>query len=214
VIYVQVIVLEQGWLRAEQRDFMVALSRDTRYGIIMGRNNAKPVTNNRNQVVKAFLHSPPEHKFLLMMDNDVVPKCNLLDYIEHDLDIVVFPCPIWRPAQSSESPVVWNIRIQDEEGNLINGKIRASGLREISEGGTGAILIARRVLEHSAMRAPFLDELDEWGVRAFGHDLAFCARAREAGFRVWAALDCPCRHWDTLDLSIVDALFKHQETEG
>ena len=130
--YVQVIVLELGWLRAEQRDFMVMLSRDDRYGIIMGRNNAKPVINNRHQIVRQFLHSPPEHKFLLMMDNDVVPTANPLDYIEHDLDIVVFPCPIWRPAQGSESPVVWNIRLRDEEGQIICGRIKAHGLREIS----------------------------------------------------------------------------------
>jgi GT2 family glycosyltransferase len=204
MIYVQVIVLELGWLRAEQRDFMVMLSRDDRYGLIMGRNNAKPVTNNRNQIVKKFLDSP--HDFLLMMDNDVVPRNNPLDYIENDLDIVVFPCPIWRPAQGSESPVVWNIRMEDEKGDRIVGRIPASGLREISEGGTGAMLIARRVLE--AVHAPFVEEMDEYGVSTLGHDLAFCARAREAGFKVWAALDCPCRHWDTLDLSVVDSIFK------
>jgi len=209
-IYVQVIVLTLGWLRAEQRDFMVALSRDDRYNIIMGRNNGKPVTNNRNQIVKAFLHSPPDHKFLLMMDNDVVPKRNPLDYVEHDLDIVVFPCPIWRPGSDPAHPVVWNIRLQDKEGQLVCGRIPAHGLREISEGGTGAILISRRVLEHPAMRAPFVEEMDEYGVSTLGHDLAFCARAREAGFKVWAALDCPCRHWDTLDLSIVDELFKQE----
>lgn len=210
MIKVQVVVLTLGWLRAEQRDFMVALSRDDRYGIVMGKRNAKPVTNNRNQIVKIFLDSPPEHKFLLMMDNDVVPLCNPLDYVEHDLDVVVFPCPLWRPAAGSKNPVVWNIRQRDEEGQLIIGKIRASGLREISEGGTGAILIARRVLEHPAMRAPFVEEADEYGVSTLGHDLAFCARAREAGFRIWAALDCPCSHWDTLDLGLVDMLFKER----
>jgi hypothetical protein len=208
--YVQIVVLELGWLRAEQRDFMVALSRDDRYNLIMGRNHAKPVTNNRNQIVKTFLHSPPEHEFLLMMDNDVVPRDNPLDYVERDLDIVVFPCPIWKPGQECDNPVVWNIRVRDEEGQVISGKIEGHGLREISEGGTGAILIARRVLEHPDMRAPFVEEMDEYGVSVLGHDLAFCARARAAGFKVWGALDCPCRHWDTLDLGMVDALFRRE----
>lgn len=208
-VYVQIIVLTLGWLRAEQRDFMVILSRDDRYGMIMGKNDAKPVTNNRNQIVKAFLDSP--HDFLLMMDNDVVPRGNPLDYIERDLDIVVFPCPIWKPSQGNANPVVWNIRLRDEDGNPTSGKIKAEGLREISEGGTGAMLIARRVLEHPDMAAPFVEEMDEYGVSKMGHDLAFCARAREAGFKVWAALDCPCRHWDELDLSVVDSFFKQEK---
>ena len=187
---------------------MVALSRDERYNIIMGWNHAKPVTNNRNQIVKRFLDSPPEHEFLLMMDNDVVPQNNPLDYIEHNLDIVVFPCPIWKPNQACDSPVVWNIRMRDEDGYLLTGSFKTGGLREISEGGTGAILIARRVLEHPALRSPFVEQMDEYGVSTLGHDLAFCARARAAGFRVWAATDCVCSHWEELDLSIVDSILR------
>lgn len=211
MIYVQVVVLSLGWQRAEQQNFMLALSQENRYRIMLGRGKGKPVTNNRNQIVKRFLDSPPEHKFLLMMDHDVVPQGNPLDYVEHDLDIVVFPCPIWKPTQGAAGPVVWNIRLQDEDGQRIRGKIEASGLREISEGGTGAMLIARRVLEHPDMHAPFVEEMDEYGVSTLGHDLAFCVRARAAGFRVWAALDCPCRHWETLDLSVVDNIFKHEK---
>lgn len=211
MIYVQIITLGLGYLRVEQRDFMVALSRDDRYNIIMGWNHAKPVTNNRNQIVKRFLNSPPEHKFLLMMDNDVVPQNNPLDYIEHDLDIVVFPCPIWKPCQGTDNPVVWNIRKRDEDGSLLRGKrVKAGGLQEISEGGTGAILIARRVFEHPAMRSPFVELMDEYGVSTIGHDIAFCVRAREAGFRVWAATDCVCSHWEELDLSMVDSIFRQR----
>jgi len=208
MIYVQVVVLSLGWMRVEQRDFMIALSHEDRYRIVLGTGKGKPVTNNRNQIAKRLLDSPPEHKFLLVIDNDVVPRCNPLDYVEHDLDIVVFPCPVWKPSQGASSPVAWNIRLQDDEGQRVKGKIKAEGLREISEGGTGAMLIARRVLEHPAMRAAFVEEMDEYGVSTLGHDLAFCVRAREAGFKVWAALDCPCRHWDELDLSVVDSIFK------
>ena len=55
-----------------------------------------------------------------------------------------------------------------------------------------------------------VEEMDEYGVSTLGHDLAFCVRAREAGFRVWAALDCPCSHWEELDLSLVDSIFKRE----
>lgn len=211
MICVQVVVLSLGWLRAEQRDFVLALSHEDRYRVMLGRASAKPVTNNRNQVVKRFLLSPSSPEFLLMMDNDVVPKCNPLDYIEHDLDIVVFPCPLWKPSQGAASPVVWNIRMRDEDGCLLSGSFKTGGLREISEGGTGAILIARRVLEHPAMRSPFVEQMDEYGVSTLGHDLAFCVRARSAGFRLWAATDCACSHWEELDLQQVDSILRNKQ---
>ena len=66
--------------------------------------------------------------------------------------------------------------------------------------GTGVMLIRRRVLEHPAFRAPFVDEFNEWGIRVEGHDLAFCRRARESGFKVVSVLQRPASHYKTIDL--------------
>jgi len=44
------------------------------------------------------------------------------------------------------------------------------------------------------MRAPFMDEFNELGIRKLGHDYSFCRRARKLGFHVWVGLDHICGH--------------------
>ena len=210
MIRVEVVALDQGYIRVGQRDLMLVMSRDMRYALTVGHSAHKPVTNNRNRIVKRFLAGDAD--FLLSMDDDVVPLGNPLDYVELDKDILIFPCPIWNYGYSKSKPVVWNIGLINEAGHALDGRIPLrERVIEIAEGGTGCVLIHRRVLEHPAMQDPFEEVVDADGVSEVGHDLAFCRRAREAGFRVWAALDAPCQHYDELDLGVVQKLLQQAE---
>jgi len=211
---VEIVVLSTGHVRMEQRNWALeTLTRETRYQVRLGWGNRKPVTHNRNRIVRRFLEGDAD--WLLTMDQDVVPQGNPLDYIERDLDVVVFPCAIWNYGNQASKPVVWNIGLENERGERLDGYIPLrEPVIEIAEGGTGCILIARRVLEHLAMRNPFYEVVDEDGVSTLGHDLAFCKRAREAGFRVWAAIGCPCSHYDEVDLRTVQRLLMDAEQRG
>ena len=82
-------------------------------------------------------------------------------------------------------------------------------LMEISAAGAGAVLIARRVLEHPDMRFPFRDRFTEDGVRKQGEDVTFIRRARAAGFQAWAAMGYRCSHFKTVDLLLVDTIYQH-----
>lgn len=209
-MYIHVVTPDQGWARVEQRGFLLSLSRETRYQVIVGRSKYKPIPMNRNGIVRRFRER--EGAFLLMLDTDVVPRGNPLDYVEDDLDVLVFPCPLWFGLKEGQPGIVWNIT--PLEGVRVGGRIDTGPrLMEIARGGTGCILIARRVLEHPDMCPPFIDRMNEWGERRTGHDLDFCDRARAAGFRIWAALHCPCSHYKEVDLLLVDELVKRAERQ-
>jgi hypothetical protein len=215
-LWVHVVTLSVGRSRPEHEDFRFQIAGDKRYNLFYGRGIKKPVCNNRNTIVAEFLANPEKRaNYLLMMDNDVAPHGNVLDYVEYDKDIVVFPCPIWQLRQDVNEPLIYNITVAGEHGTKLGVALKSSGgLVEISEGGTGAILIARRVLEHPDMRHPFREVLDEFGVSHKGHDLSFCERAREAGFKVWAALGCTASHWQDIDLAVVHTLYQRERQKA
>jgi len=207
-MYVHVVTPDQGWVRIEQRGFMLQLAHEKRFEVVVAHSRAKPIPMNRNKIVKQFLGTPQDHKFLFMLDADVVPRGNPMDYVEDNLDVVIFPCPLWTGGDSGEPPIIWNITSLNPPPRGERTIPITSRLLEIQRGGTGAILIARRVLEHPDMCPPFIDRMDDWGARNKGHDVDFCDRVRAAGFKVWAALRCPCSHYKDVDLFLVDELLK------
>jgi len=199
---VEVVALTEGWQCDNLANLRLVL------GITEGRcerafavSRAQPVASNRNGIVKRFLVGDAD--YLLMLDHDQMfhPQQNPLDYVFEDLDVVGFPTPLWKPDRSPTNPIRWNVWLEDGEGNRTSGTLEeGAGLVECAAVGTGAILIARRVFEHPDLRAPFLDEWDEDGIRTRGEDLTFCERARAAGFRVYAAMDMPCGHLKEVNL--------------
>jgi hypothetical protein len=73
------------------------------------------------------------------------------------------------------------------------------------------VLIARRVLEHPDLRAPFAYRYDEDGIKIWEEDSVFCYRARNAGFQIWSALSHPCGHIKEVDLAdLHDAIGKER----
>lgn len=185
---VQIITPTRTEIRMELslfREYLAA--RERRFRIMLGISEAQPVANNRNRIAWKMLADGAD--YVLMIDSDTVPRgFNPLDYVENDLDVLGFPNPTWRA--NDECPISWFPAPPSD-----------AGLVEVEEMGGGCLLIARRVLEHPAMRGPFLDFWDADGLRIESEDQSFCRRAREAGFKVWCAMDRPIAHFKPVELT-------------
>jgi hypothetical protein len=188
-------VLHMGTIDANLAQWLEQHVRDQRFGIISDKSSSFPVMDNRSRIVQRMLQT--DAGFLLMIDEDTVPRSNILDLVEKDLDVVGFPCPVWRP--NAKHPVVFNIATT-REGKFVSELSQTSGLIEVDGIGTGAMLIARRVLEHPETRGAFSDMFDGWGMRTIGGDFHFCAKVLDAGFKVWAAMDHMCSHYKRIDI--------------
>jgi hypothetical protein len=202
---VDIYVLTTGWVRWEVFMWLFECLMDSRYEVTVGFAQASPVANNRNHISKEFREGPRQSDVLVMWDSDVIPPRNPLDLVEFDFDIVGLPAPIWKAKRSPLDPIVWNLLLVDEEGKPTVGELKGGSAKfgPVAEMGAGITLIARRVLEHPDMRAPFLELYDEDGLKVMGEDIRFFRRVRTAGFEPWAAADYQCSHIRELDLKTV-----------
>jgi hypothetical protein len=184
---VRFVTMTRGNMRPELAQFREWVSaNERRYNIDMNYSDAQPIANNRNRVALATREMDAD--FLLTVDSDMVPLFNPFDYVEYDLDVLGFPYPTWRV--NAAAPLFW-----------YPGEPDGSGLRQVEDVGGGCMLIARRVLEHPAMRAPFMDAWDEDGRRVKPEDTTFCGRAKEAGFEVWCCFDVATEHFKPVALA-------------
>lgn len=198
---IYVAVLTSGWVRHELAAQLVAFLNDHRYQLELHFSYDRPTPSNRNGISKRFREGTAD--YLLMVDHDTIPYSNPLDLVEKDLDVVTFPYPIWRPK--AVPPITLSLAMEAGEGPDLTGQHGqmvklGKGLQEVKWGGTGMVLIARRVLEHPDMRAPFAYRYDEDGIKIWEEDSDFCYKARRAGFRIWSALSHPCGHVKDLNL--------------
>jgi hypothetical protein len=189
---VWIAVLTSGNVRHELAMALITMSHDDRYDLEFHFSFARPIPSNRCQIVKHFLASDAD--WLAMIDSDVWPYRNLLDLVEADEDVIVFPTPIWR-ARVPEPPIVSNITPLN--GNRVD--LSEAPLVEVARGGGSAMLLSRRVLE-GIPPPPFAYDFDADGVTTCDEDIYFCDKARAAGFAIWAAYSHPCGHVKEIDL--------------
>lgn len=185
-------VLTGGQVRAELAAALISMSQDRRYQVEIEFSWDRPIPSNRCKIAKKALAHGAD--YLLMIDADTWPQHNLLDLVEYDLDVVSFPCPIWRPGVQ-ESPIVMNITPLD--GSRIVD-LRGDEPFEIKRGGFSAVMIARRVLEE--MWSSFAYEFDGEGRNVKDEDIAFCDEARRRGFKIWAAPRYVIEHFKNIGL--------------
>lgn len=191
-------ILNQGNIRIELSAVVHELTRQEKYAMLITYPNEKPISNNRNKVVQDFL-SRKEFDYLMMIDADIIPPEKILNLVDFDKDVITPLMYIYQ--QNIVCPLVMSM---NREGTYTPKDIKGKeGLVEVDSTGTGCIVIARRVLEHPKMRAPFLNEYDTDGIKRYGLDLAFCRRAKEAGFKIFVNLDYDCSHYITIDLKSV-----------
>ncbi len=202
---VLIAILNQGWVHATVAERITYMLRE-HCGHDLGLlwMNDKPLDHARNRVARLFIEAERRYDYLLMLDEDNPPVRNPLELVEHDLDIVIFPTPMWIATEHARRmgkiPLAWNIVDDDASGAWRSHFPRGEDIEEVDAGGTGCILIHRRVLEDERMRPPFTREYDEWGIAQKGSDLLFCRRAKALGYRVYAAMRYPCSHWKSRDL--------------
>lgn len=186
---VLIAILNQGWVRPELTNAVALMTHDKRYRCKVYYPSARPNEHNRAEIVKKFLEG--DWDYLLMIDSDNPPTRNPLDLVELDLDIVACPTP-----QLREGQLYWVVMRRVEDGYQGYLK-RQKGLVEADAVGTGCVLIARRVLLE--VKEPFMREWVD-GFQELGTDFAFCKRAKQKGFCVWAHWDYVCSHFKTVNL--------------
>lgn len=202
-IKVLVAVPNTGWIHKQVSFVLLNLLKDKRVRIIQPTHT--PIENNRNLIVRDFLKGG--YDYLLMIDSDNPPMNNPLDLIEYHKDIMVLPTPVWHFSKEEKErkqyPIYWNC--MDWKGKGWKEHDPKKGLQEIDAGGTGCMLIARRVLE--GMEKPFERTIDKDGVVEMGSDYYFCKKVKERGFKVWCHYDYLCRHFNELELGEVIRAF-------
>lgn len=216
--HINVYLVNTGSIRAELSGWRDTWATDDRYYVTTEESRGFPVTHNRNQVALKFLAGWGD--WMLMVDEDVVPQRNPLDLVRvaeerGDMDVIVFPVPMWKAGVTGPLPIDMNIGLLNDGGaaaeNLPQGEFQS--ILPLRVGGTGAILVRRRVLEDSRLRWPFADRFDEDGLRRSGSDITFTARAQAAGYKLWAPMDYACKHYKTLNLlEILQAFDDYIET--
>jgi len=183
-----------GWVHKHVMFATIALLQDSRFTVRMDAPTHRPFENNLHHCIVDFMDNGDD--FWLTMDSDNPPLGNPLDRVQDDLDVVGFPTPVYHNTNNGERPWYMNAYKRNFEEQGYNEFQPQDGLQEVDAVGTGCVLMARRVFEHPMMQSgAFTRKLDGRGRVRAGNDMAFCERAKESGFRVWADFERPCRHF-------------------
>lgn len=202
---VYVAVLNQGSIRPELSYLCTELTHQNKYRIFLTYPSAKPIANNRNEIIQDFL-SRPEYDYLIMIDSDIVPPLNMLDLVDHQKPIM--GCVCFAYMDGGVVPLVLKeIPIEERKDPKKPYKVMHlegdEGVVEVDAIGSGIIVIRRDVVEAMADDQPFCNRYDEQGLKTLGLDLSFCKKAKDKGFSVFCHMDFICSHWQTLDLKTV-----------
>lgn len=182
------------------------LLADKRYDVKPICPSWNPFENNLHHIINDFLEG--DYDFWLSIDHDNPPIKNPLDLVEYDRDIVGFPTPVWHNTKNGDRPIYWNGYDYVSEEDAYREHQAREGLQQVDAIGTGCFLIARRVLLHPDMQAPFIRTLNSDGTVNKGPDLIFCEKARAAGFEIFCDYDRPCMHFQALELNEVVQAFR------
>ena len=189
---IYIAILNQGAIRPELADLVTKLGDQQKYNLIIAYPAKKPISNNRNTLVKKFLETDSD--YLLMIDADCIPSEKVLDLADYDKDILGAVC--FGFLKKMIVPFCMKKRY-DGKYDMVSVN-QDDGVIECDAVGTGLIMIARRVLEN--MRFPFKNEYDPEGIKVKGLDFNFCRRAQKMGYKIWCDTDMLVSHWTTMDL--------------
>ncbi len=185
-------ILNTGWIRVELAIALPRWLKHCPFQVYFESSNARPIENNRNQIVQRFLKSDCTH--LLQLDNDTLPCRNPLELVEYKKDIISCPVPIY-----SHSTAFLNVFTLDDDGSLIPlAQNEHNGLTKIDATGTGCIMCTRKVLEK--IKRPFGRKYDENGIETLGLDLFFSQKANETKFDIYTHFDYIAKHYKEIDL--------------
>jgi hypothetical protein len=197
---IMVCVLNEGEMRVELSALINDLTQQGKYDLDVRYPHNKPITFNRNEIVKSFLATNAD--YLLMIDDDIVPPSTILNLADFQEDIVAATCFAFTKDQIM--PVAWNRRA---DGMYYVPTLTSSdGLTKVDTVGTGCIMIKRSVLENPWWKEHggwFKNEYDKTGYKEEGNDLAFCRKATDLGYNVFVHTDYQCSHIVPMDLKFI-----------
>ena len=150
----------------------------------------------RNGIAMEALKGGFDYVFMVDDDNPVPPE-TLAQFIEDDKDIVIAPILARNPdpdgnyslcAFYSEKKKIKKNYLRIYK-NIVSFKDEGP-LHKIDAGGTGCMLIKRKVLEamnkkHQDLMFEFGDITVEGQRRTMSEDAEFCERAVDLGFEIW-----------------------------
>lgn len=136
------------------------------------------VAGNCNIICRKFLGD----WVWLIGDDHVFNPDILIRLLAHNVDVVV---PLCLKRSPPYDPVVYSH--QNDKGEYVGGNLPKTGLAEVYAAGQAGMLIRRRVLD--AIDNPWFE--CEGGPN---EDLVFCAKIRDAGFKIWCDVDCLLGH--------------------
>lgn len=191
-----VAILNQGWIRPELASLIGILRSDPRAQIDIAYCNLRPAEDNRNNTVKIALEK--NYDFLISIDHDTVPLHNIIDLALLDLDVVGCAYPQWNMSDP-KFPIYF--LGMDKVGNAYAEHKQKDGLQEVDAVGSGAIVIARRVLEK--VNEPFVRKWHN-GFSITGLDFYFCEKAKAQGFKIYCHYNYLADHFK--ELSLLDVL--------
>lgn len=166
--------------RTTEPDFAVALMhQQLPVGTKMLWTKGVDVVGNMNSLVRGM-----DGDWLWILGDDHVFDPDLLQrLLAHDLDVVV---PLCLKRAPPYDPVVYSH--QNEDGAYVGFvDLPRRGLAEIHAAGSAGMLVRRHVLE--TIGDPVFESHG-----GMNEDLTFCAKVREAGFRIWVDVDSRLGH--------------------
>lgn len=154
------------------------------------------VDKARNYMAVEALRQGFDYLFMVDDDNPIPPETLEL-MIADDKDIVIAPILSRNPVEKNYHPLcAFYSEVVDVKGKSLRmyhpiKEFKDEGpLHKIDAGGTGCILIKRRVLEK--MFEKYQDHMFEFGDvtvngqrRTMSEDAEFCERAVDLGFEIW-----------------------------
>lgn len=198
-----VTVPNTGWLHKTTVHGLLRLQRDRRYRLRISMPTNVPLENNQHHIIRDFLDGG--ENYWLSIDSDTTPIQNPLDLVALDKDVVGLPYPIWHYTdEPGERPIYWAAYDYVEAAAAYKEHEPKDGLQRVDAIGGGCMIIARRVFEHpSMMNGAFARTVNGDGTVEKGNDIAFCERARAAGFEIWSHYGYPAMHTNELELTEV-----------
>ena len=175
--------------------------------IVLSMKRGTLIADQRHDLAKQALLE--EADYLLMLDSDMrFPHDIIHHMVSRDKDILA-ACSATRkhPAKTNAFRSIRpSLNLWIDKGS--------KGLHEVAAVGTAIMLIKTEVFFR--MDLPFFEIVwDDYFQHFMGEDVYFCAKARQAGFKVWVDQDLShgIRHTGSYEFSHEDAIINKEDDE-
>lgn len=213
---VMVNILHQGTTVAnlETNVFAWMQERNKDYEFSIFFPSARPISNNRNQIVKDFLAG--DWDYLFMIDDDNPPRRNPFDLLDEDKPVIAGIYP-GRDNNGIHFHVYKFGKDFPKEISFVQYPISfRNGVKKVDAVGTGIVCIKRSVLERMVKKgwAPFEDMFNKDGTLITNDDMAFCIKCSKLKISIYAHFEHVASHYKQVDLLWIANLVAYAAQTG